>query len=56
MPRPTSPFRAVGRIALRTPVLSRTRVVRINGRERVESVTVEHLDTGRAARSRATPS
>ena len=39
-------FRAVGRLVLRTPVLARSRVVHIRGRERVESVTVEHLDTG----------
>jgi thioredoxin reductase len=39
-------FRLVGRAALRTQVLTRTRVVRINGRRRVESVLVEHLDTG----------
>ena len=39
-------FRLVGRLALRTPVLPRTRVVRVDGRQRVESVLVEHLDTG----------
>ncbi len=39
-------FRALGRTLLRTPVLPRTRVVHVRGRERVESVTVEHLDTG----------
>lgn len=39
-------FRLVGRLALRTPVLPRTRVVRVNGRDRVESVLVEHVDTG----------
>ncbi len=39
-------FRAVARLALRAPVLTRTRVVHIAGRRRVESVTVEHLDTG----------
>ncbi len=39
-------FRLVGRIALRTPVLPRTRVVCINGRDRVESVLVEDLATG----------
>ncbi len=40
------PFRLAGRLALRAPVLSRTRVVRIDGDERVASVLVEHLDTG----------
>ena len=39
-------FRLAGRLALRTPVLPRTRVVGINGRSRVESVLVEDLDTG----------
>jgi thioredoxin reductase len=39
-------FRFVGRIALRTPVLPRTRVVSINGRDRVESVLLEHVETG----------
>jgi hypothetical protein len=40
------PFRLAGRFALRVPVLSRTRVVRIDGHDRVASVLVEHLDTG----------
>ena len=40
---------AVGRTAFRVPSLTRTRVVRIDGRPRVESVTVEHLDSGRRA-------
>lgn len=39
-------FRLAGRLALRTPVLARTRVVRIDGHDRVSSVLVEHLDTG----------
>lgn len=39
-------FRAVGRLALRVPVATRTRVTRINGRDRVESVEIEHLDRG----------
>ena len=39
-------FRVAGRLALRTPVLTRSRVVRINGRGRVESVVVENLDSG----------
>jgi thioredoxin reductase len=38
--------RLAGRLALRTPVLGRTRVVRIDGHDRVASVLVEHLDTG----------
>src|SRR5207342_1255511 len=39
-------FRLVGRLALRTPLLPRTRLVAINGRDRVESVLVERVDTG----------
>lgn len=39
-------FRLLGRVALRSPVLARTRVVAIEGRERVESVLLEDLDTG----------
>ncbi len=39
-------FRGVGWFALRVQVSTRTRVVRINGRTRVESVEVEDLDTG----------
>ncbi len=40
-------FRLAGRALLRSPILTRTRVVAVNGRERVTSVVVEHLDTGR---------
>jgi thioredoxin reductase len=40
-------FRLVGRTALRLPTMTRARVVAINGRRRVESVTVQHLDTGK---------
>ena len=39
-------FRALGRTALRVPVWTRTRVVSIQGRRRVESVVVEDLDSG----------
>jgi thioredoxin reductase len=39
-------FRAVGRLALHVPVATRTRVTRINGKGRVESVEIENLDTG----------
>jgi len=39
-------FRLAGRAALRVPVLTRTEVVRIDGRERVESLLVRDLDTG----------
>lgn len=39
-------FRLLGRSALRVPVASQTRVVRINGRERVESVELENVRTG----------
>ena len=35
-----------GRVALRLPVRTRTKVVRIIGRGRVEAVELEHLDTG----------
>ncbi|WP_202879254.1 NAD(P)/FAD-dependent oxidoreductase [Nocardioides cynanchi] len=35
-----------GRLALRPRLLTRTRVVRISGRDRVESVLVEDVDTG----------
>jgi thioredoxin reductase len=44
-PESYAAFRAFGRFALRVPVLSRTRVVLINGKIRVESVLVENLDT-----------
>lgn len=39
-------FRVPGRALLGGPVLTRTRVVRIDGRQRVRSVVVENLDTG----------
>lgn len=39
-------FRLPGRSLLGESVLTRTRIVRINGRHRVSSVEVEHLDTG----------
>ena len=39
-------FRIAGRALLRGPVLTRCRVVSIQGRQRVTSVTLEHLDTG----------
>lgn len=39
-------FRVPGRLALRVPVATRTRLVSITGRGRVESVTVEDIDTG----------
>lgn len=38
-------FRLGGRVALRAPVIPRSRVVRINGRQRVTSVEIENLDT-----------
>ena len=38
-------FRAFGRHALRVPVATRTRIVRINGKGRVESVEIENLDS-----------
>jgi hypothetical protein len=39
-------FRVPGRLLLKGPVLTRTRVVRINGKHRVQSVTVENIYTG----------
>jgi NAD(P)H-nitrite reductase large subunit len=39
-------FRIPGRFLLRGPVLTRTRLVSIAGRDRVSEVVVEHLDTG----------
>ena len=39
-------FRIPGRALLKGPALTRTRVVGINGKHRVASVTVENLDTG----------
>ncbi len=40
-------FGVLGRSVLRTPVVTGCRVVRIDGRERVRSVEVEQLSTGR---------
>jgi len=40
-------FSVLGRSVLRTPVVTGSRVVRIDGRERVRSVEVEQLGTGR---------
>ncbi len=39
-------FRAAGRLALHVPAAARTRVTRINGRNRVESVEIQNLDSG----------
>jgi len=39
-------FRIPGRALLRGPVLTRSRVVSVDGKRRVRSVTVENLDTG----------
>jgi thioredoxin reductase len=41
-----APVRAAGRLALGVPVATRTRVTRINGKSRVESVEIQNLDTG----------
>jgi hypothetical protein len=41
-----SAFRTPGRLALKVPVATRTRVTRIIGRDRVEAVEITHLDTG----------
>jgi thioredoxin reductase len=43
-------FRFAGRLALRTPVRTRTEVVLIEGRERVEAVVVRDLDSGQESR------
>ncbi len=40
-------FTVLGRSVLRTPVVTGSRVVRIDGRERVRSVEVEQIGTGR---------
>lgn len=45
-PEAYAAFRTAGRALLKGPVLPRTRVVQINGKNRVSSVVVEHLDTG----------
>jgi thioredoxin reductase len=39
-------FRIPGRALLKRPVLTRTKVISINGKHRVQSVTVENIDTG----------
>jgi thioredoxin reductase len=39
--------RAAGRLAFGVPVATRTRVTRINGKSRVESVQIQNLDSGR---------
>jgi len=36
-----------GRLALRIPIARRTRVVRVIGRDRVEGIEIEQIDTGR---------
>jgi len=43
-------FRFAGRLALRTPVRTRTEVVRIDGRDRVEAVVVRDLVNGKESR------
>jgi thioredoxin reductase len=45
-PESYAAFNLAGRLALRVPVAARTRVVRIDGGERVRSVELEHLHTG----------
>lgn len=39
-------FKVPGRALLKGPVLTRSKVVSINGKQRVTAVVVEHLDTG----------
>lgn len=46
-PESYSAMAVPGRLALRVPIARRTRVVRIIGRERVEGVEIEQIDTGR---------
>jgi thioredoxin reductase len=43
-------FRLAGRLLIEGPVLTRSRIVGIHGKDRVRSVTVENLDTGERAR------
>lgn len=45
-PEAYAAFRAAGRLLLDGPVLTNSRLVGIHGRNRVQSVTVEHQDTG----------
>ena len=47
-------FRVPGRVLMDGPVLTRSRLVGINGKGRVRSAVVENLDSGRRARSSAT--
>jgi hypothetical protein len=49
-PEPHATLRLAGRAAFGVPVLSRTRVVAVNGRGRVTSVDIEDLRTGRRHR------
>jgi thioredoxin reductase len=49
-PDRTASFRVAGRVAFGVPVLTRTRVVAVNGHGRVTSVDVEDLRTGRRHR------
>ncbi|WP_238009102.1 FAD-dependent oxidoreductase [Dactylosporangium sp. AC04546] len=49
-PEAYAAFHLPGRLALRVPVRTRTRVVAIHGRDRVTAVDVEDLRTGRRSR------
>jgi len=49
-------FRDAGRFAFHVPVAARTRVTRINGKNRVESVEIQNLDTGARRTVHWTPS
>ncbi|MBI4942859.1 MAG: FAD-dependent oxidoreductase, partial [Actinobacteria bacterium] len=46
VPEAAAPVRLAARLGLRTPVATRTRLVEVEGRERVEAVVLEHLGTG----------
>jgi thioredoxin reductase len=45
-PESYAAFAIPGRLALRLPVATRTRITKITGRGRVQAVELEHLDTG----------
>jgi len=49
-------FRDAGRLAFHVPVAARARVTRINGKNRVESVEIQNLDTGARRTVHWTPS
>jgi thioredoxin reductase len=46
VPEAVAPVRFAARVGLRVPVATRTRLVAVEGRDRVEAVVLEHLDSG----------